>query len=137
MLKIRLRRMGSTHSPFYRLVVSDSRKRPEGAAVDEVGYYNPTVDPIILKVDQEKVEHWVGRGAQLSPTVRKLVRQYEEPSAEESAAETEASAEPAAAEAAAAEPAAEAAAEAAPEPAAEAAPEAAEEAEATPADEAS
>jgi small subunit ribosomal protein S16 len=75
MVKIRLRRMGSTHRPFYRLVVSDSRRVPTSSAIEEVGYYDPRQEPAVLEVNQERVEHWVGRGAQLSPTVKKLVRQ--------------------------------------------------------------
>ena len=74
MLKIRLRRMGSTHSPFYRVVVSDSRKFPTASAIDEVGLYDPRAEPEMIKIDAERVEHWVGQGAQLSPTVRKLLK---------------------------------------------------------------
>lgn len=75
MLKIRLRRMGATHSPFYRVVVSDSRKTPRSAVIDEIGYYNPTRKPAVISVDTDKVDHWVARGAQLSPTVKKVVEQ--------------------------------------------------------------
>jgi small subunit ribosomal protein S16 len=74
MLKIRLRRMGSRHRPFYRLVVSDSRLTPRGKAVDEVGFYDPRAEPPRLEIDGEKIEHWVGQGAQMSSTVRRLVK---------------------------------------------------------------
>ncbi|MCZ6726817.1 MAG: 30S ribosomal protein S16 [Acidobacteria bacterium] len=74
MLKIRLRRMGSTHTPFYRVVVSDSRRTPRAAFLEEVGYYNPVSNPPQIKIDRERVNHWVGKGAQLSPTVKKLLR---------------------------------------------------------------
>ncbi len=74
MLKIRLRRMGSRHRPFYRLVVSDARKTPTAAALEELGYYDPRRDPVALKVDLDRVDYWVGVGAQLSETVRKLVK---------------------------------------------------------------
>jgi len=74
MLKIRLRRMGTKHRPFYRVVVSDSRKFPTAAAMDEVGFYDPRTEPEMIKIDAERVEHWVGKGAQMSPTVRKLVK---------------------------------------------------------------
>lgn len=80
MLKIRLRRMGSAHRPFYRVVVSDSRKTPTASAIDEVGYYDPRSEPETIKIDGERVEHWVQRGAQMSPTVKKLLRRQEEPS---------------------------------------------------------
>ena len=74
MLKIRLRRMGNRNRPFFRIVVSDSRKPPIGRAIDEVGNYDPTkgADEATLEID--KIEKWVGKGAQMSPTVAKLVR---------------------------------------------------------------
>lgn len=74
MLKIRLRRMGARNRPFYRVVVSDSRKTPTGAAVEEVGFYDPTTHPPQVKIDAERVDHWVRRGAQLSQTVKRLLQ---------------------------------------------------------------
>ncbi len=74
MLKIRLRRMGSRHRPFYRVVVSDSRRTPLSAALDELGYYDPRHSPSVFKVDMEKVDHWISKGAQPSETLSKLVR---------------------------------------------------------------
>lgn len=74
MLKIRLRRMGSTHRPFYRVVVSDSRKTPTAAAIDEVGIYDPRSEPETIKIDGERVEHWVKQGARMTPTVEKLLQ---------------------------------------------------------------
>lgn len=73
MLKIRLRRMGARNSPFYRVVVSDSRRVPTASAVEEVGHYDPTKNPARVSIDAARVEYWVGRGAQLSPTVKKLM----------------------------------------------------------------
>ena len=73
MLKIRLRRMGSRHSPFYRLVVNDSRLTPRGKAVDEVGYYDPRSTPPRIEIDGEKVDYWVDKGAQVSSTVQRLL----------------------------------------------------------------
>ena len=75
MLKIRLRRMGSRHKPFYRVVVSDSRKPPTGAALEEIGLYDPRQDPPYVRLETERVEHWVSQGAQLSGTVRRLMKQ--------------------------------------------------------------
>lgn len=75
MLKIRLRRMGSNHRPFYRLVVSDSRRTPRGPFVETVGHYDPTKDPAVLEVDTERVDHWISKGAHPSPTVASLIRQ--------------------------------------------------------------
>lgn len=75
MLKIRLRRMGARNNPFYRVVVSDSRRVPTARAVEEIGYYDPTTNPAVVKVDADRVRHWVEKGAQLSPTVARLVKQ--------------------------------------------------------------
>lgn len=74
MLKIRLRRMGSRNRPFYRVVLSDSRRVPNASAVEELGSYDPKVTPPALTVDRERIDHWVDRGAQLSPTVKKLLK---------------------------------------------------------------
>jgi len=74
MLKVRLRRMGSTHSPFYRVVVSDSRRTPRAAVLEEVGHYNPISSPPAIQINAERVGHWVDNGAQLSPAVKKLLR---------------------------------------------------------------
>ena len=73
MLKIRLRRMGSRHAPFYRLVVNDSRLTPRGKAVDEVGHYDPRSNPPRIEIDGERVDYWVSKGAQVSSTVQRLI----------------------------------------------------------------
>jgi small subunit ribosomal protein S16 len=74
MLKIRLRRQGSKHAPFYRIVVSDSLKTPAAATVEQIGIYNPTKNPSELTLDKERVNYWVGKGAQLSDTVKSLLK---------------------------------------------------------------
>jgi len=66
--------MGAKQKPVYRIVVSDSRKRPTSDVLDEVGFYNPGVDPPEVRVDAAKIEAWRGKGAQMSATVRSLVR---------------------------------------------------------------
>lgn len=73
MLKIRLRRMGTRNAPFYRVVVSDQRKFPTSTAVEEIGYYDPRRTPAVIEIDRERVDHWVGHGAQLSKTVQQLL----------------------------------------------------------------
>ena len=70
MLKIRLNRLGAKKSPFYRIVVADSRKAQNGSKVAELGYYNPTVEPIELKVNVEEAKKWLSNGAQ--PTDREI-----------------------------------------------------------------
>jgi small subunit ribosomal protein S16 len=73
MLKIRLRRMGATNRPFYRVVVSDSRKATTGSAVEEIGIYDPLQDPPQIRIDRARVDYWVANGARLSDAVRQLV----------------------------------------------------------------
>lgn len=74
MLTIRLRRGGAKKKPLYRIVVSDSRKRPTADYIDQVGIYNPHTDPPEIKVDMEKVESWISKGAGVSQTVRALIK---------------------------------------------------------------
>ena len=74
MLMIRLRRGGAKHNPVYRVVVSDSRKDTQADYLDQVGLYNPHLDPPEIKLDLEKVEKWRGQGAGVSETVRSLIR---------------------------------------------------------------
>lgn len=73
MLKIRLRRMGATKQPSYRLVVADSRAPRNGAFLETLGHYNPRTDPITLQVDEEKVLQWLRQGAQPTDVVRELL----------------------------------------------------------------
>jgi len=74
MVKIRLRRMGSRHRPCYRVVVSDSRKVPTSAVIEEVGHYDPRKDPAVIELKPDRIDHWVARGAQLTDSVRGLLR---------------------------------------------------------------
>ena len=75
MLKIRLKRMGQIHAPFYRVVVSDGRLAPaRGRAVDTIGYFDPMKSPKVVKLDLDKVDNWLGKGAQPSETVADLIR---------------------------------------------------------------
>lgn len=71
-VKIRLKRMGAKKAPFYRIVVADSRSPRDGRFVEEIGYYNPTTEPMTFKVDSDKVAKWIKNGAQPSDTVKKL-----------------------------------------------------------------
>lgn len=75
MLKIRLRRMGSNRRPVYRVVVSDSRRTPTAAVIEEVGFYNPRNEPAEVRIDRERIQYWIARGAQLSETVQSLMKQ--------------------------------------------------------------
>ena len=81
MLKIRLRRMGNRNRPFYRVVVSDSKKTPISTAIEEVGHYDPTKGLESARLEIDKIHQWVAKGAQMSPTVAKLVRHQKESAA--------------------------------------------------------
>ena len=72
--KIRLRRMGAKKNPFYRLVVADSSSPRDGRFIEEIGYYDPTKQPEVLKIDEEKVLQWLATGAQPSDTAKSLLR---------------------------------------------------------------
>ncbi len=74
MVKIRLSRMGTKKKPFYRFVVQDSRTRRDGPFIEILGTYDPMKEPSEIKVDLEKAKDWIGRGAQLTDTVKKLLQ---------------------------------------------------------------
>ena len=73
-VKIRLRRMGAKKSPFYRIVVADSRYPRDGRFIEEIGYYNPLEEPAVVKVDVEKAQKWIANGAQPTDTVKDLLK---------------------------------------------------------------
>ena len=73
MVKIRLTRMGSKKRPFYRVMAIDERKQRDGRPLEFLGTYDPRIDPAALNLDLDAIEAWVGKGAQLSDTVRSLV----------------------------------------------------------------
>jgi len=73
MLTIRLRRIGGTNAPAYRIVVSDGRRTPTAKIVEELGHYDPTKNPPILRLDKEKAKAWIAKGAQASETVQRLI----------------------------------------------------------------
>jgi len=77
MLKIRLRRMGARNRPYYRIVVSDSRRTARAEVLEELGSYDPVTDPVSLSFDRERARHWIGKGAQASPTVQSLLERPE------------------------------------------------------------
>ena len=75
MVKIRLRRMGAHKKPFYRVVVADSRAPRDGKFIDEIGTYDPTVEPSAVVIDAEAAKKWLNNGAQPTETVAKLFKQ--------------------------------------------------------------
>ncbi len=74
MVKIRLRRMGAKKAPFYRVVVADSRFARDGRFIEEIGYYDPTKEPTVVKIDAEKAKQWLDNGAQPTDTVREILK---------------------------------------------------------------
>ena len=73
-VKIRLARHGAKKRPYYRIVVADARAPRDGKFIEEVGRYNPCVDPSMIKFDLEKVDKWIANGAQPTDTVRALLK---------------------------------------------------------------
>ena len=71
--KIRLKRMGAKKAPFYRIVVADSRSPRDGRFIEEIGYYDPTVNPSVININEERAKYWIGTGAQPSETVKALM----------------------------------------------------------------
>ncbi len=74
MVKIRLKRVGAKKSPFYRVVVADSRSPRNGRFIEEIGYYNPMTEPAEVKIDAEKATKWIANGAQPTETVKALLK---------------------------------------------------------------
>ena len=73
-VKMRLKRMGQKKAPFYRVVVADARSPRDGRFIDEVGYYDPTVEPSVIKFDEENTKKWLANGAQPTDRVAKLLK---------------------------------------------------------------
>lgn len=71
---IRLTKMGRKKKPFYRIVVTDSRKKRDGGWIEAIGYYNPLTEPAMVKYDVQKLEYWKGVGAKMSERVAKLTK---------------------------------------------------------------
>ena len=74
MVKIRLKRMGAKKKPVYRIVVADSRVARDGKTIEEIGFYDPTQDPHVIKIDGEAAKRWIGNGAQPTDTVRSILK---------------------------------------------------------------
>jgi len=70
-VKIRLKRIGTTHAPYYRIVVADSRTKRDGRVIEEIGKYHPTEEPSFIEISRERAQYWLGVGAQ--PTEQVLV----------------------------------------------------------------
>lgn len=73
MLTIRLTRVGKKKQPSYRFIVSEKARDPWGKALEILGFYNPLTNPATVKIDKERVQYWISKGAQASDTVRNLL----------------------------------------------------------------
>ncbi len=75
MVRIRLRKMGLRHQPYYRIVVADRESPRDGRFLEVVGTYNPRTEPSTILVEEERIYHWLGKGAQPSESVARLFNQ--------------------------------------------------------------
>ena len=75
-VKIRLARHGAKKRPYYRIVVANAQARRDGRFIEEVGRYNPCVEPTFVKFDNERLQYWLGCGAQPTDTVARLIKEY-------------------------------------------------------------
>jgi len=73
-VKIRCKRFGKKHAPYYRVVVMDSRTKRDGRAIEEIGKYHPMEEPSLIEIDSERVRYWLGVGAQPSEQVTALLK---------------------------------------------------------------
>ncbi|MFN2576103.1 MAG: 30S ribosomal protein S16 [Pyrinomonadaceae bacterium] len=75
MLAIKLMRTGAKKHPSYRIVVKEKQSKRDGAYLENLGIYNPTREPAEIKLKADRVEYWIGKGAQPTDTVRRLIKQ--------------------------------------------------------------
>ncbi len=75
-VRIRLARHGAKKSPFYRIVAADGRMRRDGRFLEMLGTYDPRQEPAAVKLNQERVRHWLAQGAQPSTTVKNLIDRH-------------------------------------------------------------
>jgi small subunit ribosomal protein S16 len=74
MVKLRLRRMGATNNPFYRLVATDTRSGTQGRFLETLGWYDPKVEGVNFKLKMDRIDYWTGVGAQVSDTAKSLIK---------------------------------------------------------------
>jgi len=78
MLSIRMTRIGSNKRPTFRVVVTEARSPRDSKVVESLGVYNPKTTPATLRVDRERLEHWIKVGARPSSTIKSLMKKYQE-----------------------------------------------------------
>ena len=75
-VRVRLTRVGSKKNPIWRVVVADQRSPRDGRFIETIGHYNPQTEPSTIRLDEERLQHWLARGAQPSGSVKQLVKAY-------------------------------------------------------------
>ena len=75
-VRVRLTRVGSKKNPIWRVVVADQRSPRDGRFIETIGHYNPQTDPSTIRIDEERLQHWLARGAQPTGTVKQLVKAH-------------------------------------------------------------
>jgi len=73
-VRVRLTRVGGKKNPIWRVVVTDQRSPRDGRFIEAIGHYNPRTEPSTIQIDDERMEHWLARGAQPTNTVKKLIK---------------------------------------------------------------
>lgn len=76
MVRIRCTRLGTHKRPFYRVIITDSRSPRDSRSIEQVGYYDPLTKPMNVKLDLERIDHWISVGARPSDTVERLIKAY-------------------------------------------------------------
>jgi small subunit ribosomal protein S16 len=79
-VRVRLTRVGGKKNPIWRVVVADQRSPRDGRFIESIGHYNPRTEPSTIVIDEERLEHWISRGAQPTGTVKKLMQARSRPS---------------------------------------------------------
>jgi small subunit ribosomal protein S16 len=74
MIKIRLAKTGKRNAPYFRVVVADSRTKRDGKIIEKIGFYQPKSHPATIKYDPKRLAYWLSQGAQMTETVRKLIK---------------------------------------------------------------
>jgi small subunit ribosomal protein S16 len=77
-VRIRLARMGAKKKPFYRVVVAHSESPRDGRYIEQVGYYDPKTDPVLIKLDSDKIQSWITRGAKPTQIVSQLIKKVKD-----------------------------------------------------------
>ena len=77
MVKIRLRRMGARNRPYYRIVVSDTRRTARAEVLEELGHYDPIAGRDAIHLDRDRASHWIQKGASVSPTIASFLKKLE------------------------------------------------------------